>query len=216
MVLHLALSCLQGRRQSDAAVELIKLGPPGTLGLQLTPGCFPNDFCIAGALQFRTHHGFTTKGTKARVWDGSGRLVWSGDSVHPPLAKCVPTGWEPPHDVVMETMYPGYADLASGLEIEEAMDAGRTLAVDVSHIAIQRHHGVIVKQTIDRLFNYDRIAEIHVSASRADHDSHGPIDMGMFGIAWARERSEHIPIILEVYMHRMSTFERLEQIRIFG
>jgi hypothetical protein len=194
---------------SDAAQTLAALAP-GRVGLQLTPGCAPSPIDIACPM--RTHHGFTYRALRAQVWDG-GTLVWHGDSVHPPLQRQVPDDWQPPDDVVLETMYPGYAALANGDQIAAAMDEGRWLAVDVAHLDIQRYHGILAPSVLRRLLNYPRIAEVHVSTSREHRDTHAKISASTWGIEWARTRlAAGTPVILECYMHKLSHEERLEQI----
>jgi hypothetical protein len=208
-MLYLALSCFQSRRMSDAAQTLTALAP-GRVGLQLTAGCAPSPFHVDCPL--RTHHGFTHRALRARVWD-AGRLVWHGDSVHPPLEREVPDGWQAPADVVLETMYPGYAALANGDQIAAAMDAGRWLAVDVAHLGIQMHHGVLDKTILQRLLDYERIAEVHVSTSREARDTHARLSSTTWGVEWARTRlAAGTPVILECYMHKLSQEERLEQV----
>src|SRR3954466_1383574 len=98
-MLYLALSCFQGRRMSDAAETLAALAP-GRVGLQLTAGCAPGPIDVA--CPTRTHHGFTFRALRAAVWD-EGRLMWHGDSLHPPRSGEVPDGWEAPEGVVLET-----------------------------------------------------------------------------------------------------------------
>ncbi len=194
---------------SDAAETLVALAP-GQVGLQLTPGCAPSP--IAVQCPTRTHHGFTHRALRAQVWDGS-TLVWQGDSVHPPRQGDVPDNWQPPADVVMETMYPGYAALANGDQIAEAMDEGRWLAVDVAHLDIQRYHGILTKSVQQRLLDYERVAEVHVSSSREARDTHAKLAHPTWGIEWARARlAAGTPVILECYMHKLSHEERLEQI----
>jgi hypothetical protein len=194
---------------SDAAETLLALAP-GRVGLQLTPGCAPSPINVT--CPTRTHHGFTYKALRARVWDG-GTLVWQGDSVHPPLQREVPDGWQPPDDVVMETMYPGYAALASGDQIAAAMDGGRWLAVDVAHLDIQRFHGILAESVLRRLMDYERIAEVHVSTSHEHRDTHAKLATSSWGIEWARAHlAAGTPVILECYMHKLSHEERLEQI----
>jgi hypothetical protein len=194
---------------SDAAETLMALAP-GRVGLQLTPGCAPSPINVACSL--RTHHGFTSRALRAKVWEG-GSLVWQGDSVHPPLQRDGPDGWQPPEDVVMETMYPGYAALANGDQIAAAMDAGRWLAVDIAHLEIQRYHGILAKSVLCRLLDYERIAEVHVSTSQEHRDTHAKLSPSTWGIEWARTRLETgTPVILECYMHHLSHEERLEQI----
>jgi hypothetical protein len=208
-VLYLALSCFQSRRMSDAAETLVALAP-GRVGLQLTPGCAPSPINVDCPM--RTHHGFTYRALRAQVWE-RGALVWHGDSVHPPREGDVPDGWRPPEEVVMETMYPGYAALANGDQIAAAMDAGSWLAVDVAHLDIQTHHGILANSVRQRLMNYERVAEVHVSTSREARDTHSRIVQADWGIEWARERlAAGTPVILECYMHKLSHVERLEQI----
>lgn len=207
--LYLALSCFQGRRMDEAAQALLSLAP-GRVGLQLTPGCAPGPIAVDCPL--RTHHGFTPRGLKARVWDG-GELIWHGDSVHPPLARQVPDDWQPPEELVLETMYPGYAALASGKQIEAAIGAGRWLAVDVAHLGIQRYHGLLSQTTLNRLLEYERVAEVHVSTSQEHRDTHGRLTDETWGVEWARDRlAAGIPVILECYMHKLSVEEQLEQV----
>ena len=208
-MLYLALSCFQGRRMSDAAETLVALAP-GRVGLQLTPGCAPSPIHVT--CPTRTHHGFTTQALRTPVWDG-GRLAWRGDSLHPPQQRQVPEDWRAPEDVVMETMYPGYAALANGDQIAAAMDEGRWLAVDVAHLDIQIYHGVLAKSVLNRLMDYERVAEVHVSTSHEARDTHARLSTSSSGIDWARSRfAAGTPVILECYMHKLSHEERLEQI----
>ncbi len=208
-MLYLALSCFQGRTMGDAARTLVALAP-GRIGLQLTPGCAPS--AIDVECPVRTHHGFTPLALRARVWDG-GTLCWHGDSVHPPQEREVPDDWRAPEDLVMETMYPGYAALANGDQISEAMDAGRWLAVDVAHLGIQMHRGVLPEPVLRCLLDYKRIAEVHVSTSREARDTHAELTDETWGVEWARERlAEGTPVVLECYMHKLTHEQRLEQI----
>jgi hypothetical protein len=164
----------------------------------------------------RTHHGFTAQALRAPVWD-RGTLVWHGDSVHPPQLRQVPEDWQPPDDVVMETMYPGYAALANGDQIAAAMDEGRWLAVDVAHLDIQVYHGVLARPVLRRLLDYERVAEVHVSTSRDARDTHGKLSAPTWGSEWARSRlAAGTPVILECYMHKLSPEERLEQIALMS
>src|SRR5262249_44771690 len=147
-----------------------------------------------------------------RVWDRGG-LLWPGDSVHPPLAGDVPDDWQPPDGVVLETMYPSYAGLASGDQIAAAMDAGRWLAVDVAHLGIQMHHGILDQTVLQRLLDYPRVAEVHVSTSKEARDTHARITNLTWGIDWARHHLKAgTPVVLECYMHKLSHEERLEQV----
>lgn len=208
-MLYLALSCLQGRPLDRAAAELLAL-LPGELGLQLTPGCAPAP--VPGHVATRTHHGWVPQALRAAVWAG-GQLVWRGDSVHPPAAQEVGPGWTPPDDVVLETMFPGYALLSCGEELARAMQDGRRLAVDVAHLQIQRHHGVLAGSVWDRLADYDRIAEVHVSASIDHRDAHAPVSKDTWGLDWARARLRSgTPVVLECYMHHLDEDARRRQI----
>jgi hypothetical protein len=208
-MLYLALSCFQSRRMSDAARTLVALAP-GRVGLQLTAGCAPSPIDVD--CPTRTHHGFCRQALRARVWDG-GTLLWHGDSIHPPPQREVPDDWQPPDDVVLETMYPGYAALANGNQIAAAMDAGRWLAVDVAHLGIQMHHGILDKPVLRRLLDYERVAEVHVSTSREDRDTHSKLTDTTWGVDWARDHlARGTPVILECYMHKLSEEERLEQV----
>jgi hypothetical protein len=194
---------------SDAAETLFALAP-GRVGLQLTAGCAPSPINVN--CPTRTHHGFTYKALRAPVWD-NGTLVWHGDSLHPPLQRHVPEGWQAPDGIVMETMYPGYAALSNGDQIAAAMDAGRWLAVDVAHLDIQTYHGILAESVLYRLLEYERIAEVHVSTSQEARDTHAKLSTSNWGIEWARARlATGTPVILECYMHKLSHEERLEQI----
>jgi hypothetical protein len=193
----------------EAARTLIALAP-GRVGLQLTPGCAPSPIDVDCPM--RTHHGFTHRALKARVWD-NGMLVWHGDSMHPALSRQVPDDWQPPDDVVLETMYPGYAALANGDQIAAAMDLGRWLAVDIAHLDIQRYHGLLADSVLRRLLEYERIAEVHVSTSHEARDTHARLSSTTWGMEWARAKlAAGTPVILECYMHKLSHEERLEQI----
>ncbi len=208
-MLYLALSCFQGRRMSEAARTLIGLAP-GRVGLQLTAGCAPSPIDVDCPI--RTHHGFTQQALRARVWEG-GAVVWHGDSLHPPRLREVPDGWLPPDGVVLETMYPGYAALANGDQIAAAMDEGRWLAVDIAHLGIQLHHGILAGTVLGRLLEYERIAEVHVSTSHEGRDTHARLGVATWGVEWARDRlAQGTPVILECYMHKLSDEERLEQV----
>lgn len=207
--LYLALSCFQGRPLTQVAETLHALAP-GRVGLQLTPGCVPGPVPVA--CPTRTHHGFTAHALRAPVWQ-DGALVWRGDSVHPPRDREVADGWVPPHDVVLETMYPGYAALANGTQLAAAMEEGRWLAVDVAHLEIQRFLGVLDGDVLARLLEYDRVAEVHVSASREHRDAHAKLTERTWGVEWARARgAAGTPVVLECYMHKLSEEERLEQV----
>jgi hypothetical protein len=211
-MLYLALSCFQGRTMTEAADTLVGLAP-GKVGLQLTPGCAPSPITVN--CPTRTHHGFTPRALRAPVWN-HGQLVWHGDSLHPPKSKEVPDDWQPPEGVVLETMYPSYAAMANGEQLAAAMDEGRWLAVDVAHLDIQRFHGLLSDSVQNRLLDYDRVAEVHVSTSKEHRDSHAQVSDSTWGIDWAREKlAQGTPVILECYMHKLTHEERLAQVALF-
>lgn len=224
MSLFLALSCLQGRPRDSAAAQLMSLGADG---LQLTPGNPPDlafeDALRASGTSFRTHHGYIESCLRGPVWDGV-RCVSPSDSVHPPRlsedkgaedAEHAEAEWRRANTdptCAIELMYPGYM-LGTGGGAEWAMEARMPLAVDVSHIYIQRMCGVMAAGTWRRLQDYDRIHEVHVSANEGRHDSHRPIEASSFGLDWARERMRAGTLcVLECYMHRLETDVRQGQV----
>ena len=144
----------------------------------------------------------------------------NADSVHPPESRvCTFERWaervqgsEAARDRVYETMYPGYA-LGTGAELDWAMDAGLRLAVDVSHLHMQCTQGVLSEAAARRLFDYDRIAEVHVSANDGTRDAHRPLERDSYGLGWARARMRAgCPTVLECYMHRLDDVDRVQQI----
>lgn len=215
----LAMSCLQGRPMNEAATDLLTLDCDG---LQLTPGNLPTPgFAEAiAAVPTLRHHGFSYRARRAPVWDDSGRCVSESESVHPPRSDSpAANGWkqyvlhERP-DLVVETMYPGY-ELGIGANLDWAMDNGLRLAVDVSHLNIQLSSGVISDRTLRRLFDYDRIAEVHVSMNAGKADTHQPIEHNAYGLAWARAKlAAGTPVILESYFHRLGIDERARQVEL--
>ena len=153
-MLFVALSCLQGRPMAAAFDGLAALGT----GIQLTPGNLPTSGFVAhvaaSGVITRTHHGFAWDARVAPVWQ-DGRCLVTADSVHAPLA-----GESIECDTVLEVMYPGY-ELGSGDAVERAMTDGRALAVDVSHVFLQRTAGVMTEATWRRLADYDRPRSRH-------------------------------------------------------
>lgn len=216
-MLFVALSSLQGRPMGAAFDALTSLGADG---IQLTPGNQPTaDFAErAAGVPTRTHHGFAFRRWKQNVWAPDGRCLVDSDSVHPPLeGKDGFDGWwawlraqeKPP---IVETMYPGYA-LGHGALLDEAMDAQLQLAVDVSHVFIQRHAGAISEATWARLQNYPHIAEIHVSKNPGTTDAHQPLTATTFGLEWAKAKLRAgTPVILESYFHRLNHDQRRAQV----
>lgn len=220
MTLFLALSCLQGRPRSSAAAELMSLGVDG---LQLTPGNPPDlqfeDELRAAGTPFRTHHGYIETCLRGPVWDGA-RCVSASDSVHPPrLAEGDDSGGQEKEwrravneTCAIELMYPGYM-LGTGEGAEWAMEARLPIAVDVSHIHIQRTRGVMEERTWRKLQDYEHIREVHVSANEGRHDSHRPLDEGSFGVEWARAKMRSGTLcVLECYMHRLDQDARQRQV----
>jgi hypothetical protein len=178
-------------------------------GVQLTPGNHPTPGFrahVAGRVT-RTHHGFDFEHRLRAVWRG-GRLVTDATSVHPPETLAGMEGAE----VVLETMYPGER-LGTGEELAWAMARGLRLAVDVSHLHIQRTAGVLGDRTLARLLDYDRIEEVHVSANDGRRDAHAAIRDDSFGLDWARARHHAgTPVIVECYMHKLSDDDRRRQV----
>jgi hypothetical protein len=199
-------------------------------GVQLTPGNHPTkDFALeAQNAPTRRHHGFAFGARKQEVWDdATGECLVDSESVHPPRAdrpsaahfasfleqrlakRSAELRWSAP---ILETMYPGWL-LGDGEALEAAMRRGLPLALDVSHVFIQRTAGVISDRTWSALADYSGVREVHVSANDGTHDSHAPLTRDTFGLALARERlSAGIPVVLECYMHRLSPDERRRQI----
>lgn len=198
--------------------ELSALG----VGVQLTPGNEPTKHfearVKASGVPFRTHHGFSFHARVAQVWRDDGACVIATDSVHPPKENTPASAhfdaWLEQHgdERVLETMYPGYR-LGSGEELERAMAMGITLAVDVSHLFIQRTAGVLTEGTLRRVFSYERVAEVHVSMNDGRHDSHRLLRRDAFGLDWARERTKlGVPLIHEAYLHQASPDARRAQL----
>ncbi|MBL8918359.1 MAG: hypothetical protein JNJ54_05825 [Myxococcaceae bacterium] len=218
MSLFLALSCLQGRSMRSAFDELSGLG----VGVQLTPGNEPTRgfeaHVRAAGVPVRTHHGFSFAARVARVWRDEGSCAIDTDSVHPPKTNTPAAAhfdeWLEAHgdERVLETMYPGYR-LGTGGELERAMDLGVRLAVDVSHLFIQRTAGVLADATLRRLLDYAQVAEVHVSQNDGRHDSHRLLRGDVFGLGWAVERERSgVPLIYEAYLHQARDDVRRSQL----
>lgn len=68
---------------------------------------------------------------------------------------------------------------------------------------------------LQRLLDYERVAEVHVSTSREARDT-PKLEAATWGLDWARDRlARGTPVILECYMHKLSREERLEQVAWF-
>lgn len=107
-------------------------------------------------------------------------------------------------DVAVEPLPPGHG-LSSDRSLWEAMERRLWLAVDVAHLDLLERGGV----DVGPLFAYERIAEIHLSASDGRGDVHDVLDPDGYGAGWARERGEEgVPRILECRMGRLSPDER--------
>jgi hypothetical protein len=212
-MLFVALSSLQGRAMAAAFDELAALGA----GIQLTPGNHPTPgfqaHVAASGVAVRRHHGFTFDARRRDAWQ-DGACVTDAESVHPPEVGAPWRAWyerqaTPP---ILEIMYPG-CELGTGGEIEDAMAAALPLAVDISHVYIQRVQGAMSERTWHRLQDYPRIAEVHVSANDGRRDSHQPLRSDSFGLAWARKRlAIGDPVVFECYLHRLSDRERRAQL----
>jgi hypothetical protein len=219
-MLLLALSSLQGRPMQSAAEELLSLGP---VGLQLTPGCAPTEgfhqWLSASKVSTRTHQGFGWSALRQPVWGCDGSLLARDHSVHPPRSDSCAAArfWEVATaedcSMTFETMYPGYV-LGTGAQLERAMALNLPLAVDTSHLFIQRCQGVITDATIYRLFTYDQVTEIHLSDNDGKGDQHRQLRAESFGIDWAIDRlMAGVPVVVESYVHKLSQDQRLEMLR---
>jgi hypothetical protein len=87
------------------------------------------------------------------------------------------------------------------------------MAVDVAHLDIQRHHGLLSPAVLRRVLDYERVAEVHVSTSDGHRDTHAEITLPSWGVEWARSRmAGGTPVILECYLHRLAHERRLAQV----
>lgn len=239
-MIFLALSCLQSRPQTLAFEEL-KSFPVD--GIQLTPGCLPTPGFKeqVGAYQgaIRLHHGFAWGAYRRDVYDDELRPIdiAAHHSVHPPSlhpTKGPRTPWRrqprgsagspafAPKDwlkiareeeLLVETMYPGEA-LGTGDELDYALDLGLRLAVDVSHLNIQRAAGAITEAQLHRVLDSELVEEIHVSDNNGQRDQHRGLAETSYLLGWARERSAALPVVLESYWHRTPHAERVRQLEL--
>lgn len=214
MKLFLALSCLQGRPSRDAVQELLELEP---YGIQLTPGNYPDkefyEWFTGLSVPYTLHHGFDWRKRRRRVWNED--LICDalpGASVHPPqfssqenAEKVYKSGR------VLEVMYAPYL-LGDDLSLKHAMRRQLPLAVDTSHVALQLARGDTAESTWERLQHYGNIREVHVSQPVEGRDAHSPLRRDTFGLDWARQFDG--PVVLECMMHRLSSEERKDQVRI--
>lgn len=221
-VLFLAMSCFQGRPQDLAWEALRALAPDG---IQLTPGNLPSPGfrarVEAAGVPVRMHHGFAWHAPRQEVHDTGGgpRLGGPCWSVHPPpsfvdrraLARWLEDAAA--RGIVVETMTPGLP-LGDGPDLALALDAGVSLAVDVSHLHIQRVQGAISGADEQRVLASPRVAEVHVSDNDGRSDQHRLIDARTPGLAWAVERARSgTPLVLEAYLHRLDPGARARQVQ---
>ena len=225
-MLFLALSCLQGRPMAAAFDELRTLAPDG---IQLTPGNLPTRHFSAhvafSKVKIRTHHGFSWTKRRRPVWNATDCLT-QVDSVHPPLrasmderawsrwierASCTLRGAA--LDIPALEIMPPRHRLGDDAELCDAMARGLRLALDLSHLAIQREQDRITAHTLRRLLAYPLVAEVHISRSDGLRDRHLPLTPRTYGLGFAREwlRAGR-PLILEAYMHALSVRERAQQL----
>lgn len=235
-MLHIAMSCYQGRTQHaawDAVTALLRVGLDG---VQLTPGNLPStgfrERVEGSGVPTRRHHGFSWTRYRRTVWtSGRAAFVDAGRSVHPPvhgspsqgggpaaggesaescgesaegepgatldgvLDEAKRAGW------ALETMYPGQL-LGTGAELRRAMAAGAGLAVDVSHLWIQRCSGVLDDADLRAVLDYDGIVEVHLSENDGRSDWHGLVSKDTFLLEWARGKgADGVPLVWESYLH---------------
>ena len=196
----------------SAALELLELDVDG---LALTPGNAPTrgfeEWVQTSDVDAVTHHGYCAGALRTEVWDRHHRLLGAWDSVHPPKHDPL-RSFVPPTGQCVEVMYPGHY-LGTGAELDKAMSSKTTLAVDISHLYIQRTQGALSDGTWSRLQDYPHIDEIHLSANDGRRDQHRPLEPSTFGLKWARTRAQSGPIlVLESYFHRLSGEERKRQV----
>ncbi len=234
MPLLVALSAFQARTQ-DAAFEAVTRHAID--GVQLTPGNLPSpgfERRISAYPGVRLeHHGFAWEQYRRPVYDAALApiAIDRRRSVHPPrtasgvvsrsrrrrpasgpvttLAAWLEVALE--HDLLLETMYPGYV-LGTGEELEAALAARIRLCVDVSHLSIQRASGCLSDATLRRVLDYERVEEVHVSRAIGRRDAHAPHQPDSFGLDWARARASDLPVVLESYWHRVPFDEQQRQL----
>lgn len=227
-MLHLAMSCYQGRTQDAAWDAVTVLLRAGVDGVQLTPGNLPSkgfrERVEGSGVATRRHHGFSWTRYRRPVWtSGRAAFVDPGRSVHPPVhgaptedgsldgGEPVAAGSAALDGVIeearragwaLETMYPGQL-LGTGVELRRAMAAGAGLAVDVSHLWIQRCSGVLDDADLRVVLDYDGIVEVHVSDNDGRSDRHTLLSHSTFLLQWAREvtSARGLPLIWESYLY---------------
>lgn len=198
-------------------------------GVQLTPGNRPADeqgpcalramVAAYGVERVRHHHTFAYELARSPIYGPSGAMLRTMErwSAHPPTARegvdyerwfahASQAEWS------TEAMYPGEW-LGTGAELTRAMDARMPLAIDISHLFIQRCAGALDDRTLARVLDYERVTEVHVSANDGRGDTHQPITARTFGLDWARAKlRDGTPVVYESYLHRLSDDERRAQL----
>lgn len=209
------MSCYQGRTQDaawDGLAALLDDGLGDGVGVQLTPGNLPSagfrERVERSGVPVRRHHGFAWSAYRRAVWrEGQPAFSDPGRSVHPPpegpelgadLAGAELAGWS------VETMYPGEL-LGTGEQLRVAMALGARLAVDVSHLWIQRCAGVLGDADLAALLDYDGIVEVHVSDNDGRTDQHRLPTSSSFLLDWALRAcaERQLPLVWESYLHRV-------------
>lgn len=211
------MSCYQGRTQDaawDGLASLLVKGLGGGVGVQLTPGNLPSagfrERVERSGVPVRRHHGFAWSAYRRAVWrDGLPTFTDPGRSVHPPsegsgarihavLEGAHAAGWS------VETMYPGEL-LGTGAQLREAMALGASLAVDISHLWIQRCAGVLGDADLAAVLDYDGVVEVHVSDNDGRTDQHRLPTSSSFLLDWALRvcAERRLPLIWESYLHRV-------------
>jgi hypothetical protein len=192
------------------------------VGIQLTPGNEPSpgfDACLQRAgIPVRSHHGFDFQHRSVPVWDVDGGCLVRASSVHPPRCGALTStsfeAWLETHGKreVLETMYPGYW-LGNEVELVAAMQRGIQLAVDVSHLWIQRMSGAASEAALKRVMDYEHVIEVHVSHNDGRSDSHRLLELDTYALHWAKERlQDNTCVIYEAYWHRIDGETRARQV----
>lgn len=188
----------------------------------------------------KRHHGYSETDIKESVWRkvANGHYFYSAthivnnqnsivqDSVHPPpmadfLDDTAPENviLEYPSEVALEIMYVSNHNypLTTIEEVKRAMDNGQALALDLSHVDINQKFGRAAEweQLIEKLLDYKKLKEIHMSQSIHERDAHARLSSQAFKLDVAREwHKRNKVLVLECYMHKMSQKERQDQINL--
>lgn len=230
-MLFLALSCLQGRGQLEAAIELLAYQPDG---LQLTPGNHsdwttftrtrqddPFTWLIVDAkgiaFRYNRHQGHSFAAKITRVYSPDNTLLWKEGSIH------AHANWRELGALgyTMETMYPN-KDYDYGLmtssEYLEALELGTPVALDLSHADICIQKGLLERDVVLKLLEQGNIQELHVSYNNGRHDTHQPFPETYHWQEqvdrWANRNPDR-PVVLECYFHKLDNDERRRQIALF-